>query len=505
MKRSNRSSALRLVLLAVAVMQVPPGAQGPAPFAIRQTAYLKASNTEASDHFGCGGVVQGHTGQGVALSADGRTLAVGAPHEASRATGINGNQSDNSTFDAGAVYVFTRSGESWAQQAYVKPSNPQTGAEFGHYVALSADGNTLAVSAYWESSNATGINGNQRDESIPQAGAVYVFTRQGTTWRQQAYVKASNTGEAGTADSFGEGDQFGFSLALSGDGNTMAVGALTEDGAAPGINGDQKNNAAQSAGAVYVFTRAGATWSQHAYVKPSNIDAGDFFGYAVSLNADGSVLAVGAFDEDGSGRGINPPPDNRAAGSGAAYVFTRAGSSWAQQAYIKASNSEPQDSFGVQVALSDDGTTLLVGSLDEDCKATGVNVRGCDNDWNDDVSMGAAYVFVRNGGTWSEQAFLKASNTGPNDWFGARVALSGDGNTAAISATNEDSNAKGINGRQNDESASEAGAVYLFTRAGATWQQRALGCDLQHRDVAGGSAPTSRARTPRPMTSSAAR
>ena len=109
--RSDRSSTLRFVLLAVAVMQVPPGAQGPAPFAIRQTAYLKASNTEASDHFGCGGVVQGHTGQGVALSADGRTLAVGAPHEASRATGINGNQSDNSTFDAGAVYVFTRSGE----------------------------------------------------------------------------------------------------------------------------------------------------------------------------------------------------------------------------------------------------------------------------------------------------------------------------------------------------------------------------------------------------------
>jgi len=459
---------------ALAALTMSSGAQAPAvPLAVRQTAYLKASNPDASDHFGCGGTVQGHTGEGVALSADGRTLAVGAPHEASRASGINGNQADNSTFDAGAVYVFTRTGDGWTQQAYIKPSNPQTGAEFGHYVALSADGNTLAVSAYWEASNATGINGNQKDESIPQAGAVYVFTRQGTAWRQQAYVKASNTGEAGTADSFGEGDQFGFSLALSSDGNTMAVGALTEDSAATGINGDQKNNAAQAAGAVYVFTRMGTLWSQQAYVKPSTIDAGDFFGYAVSLNADGSVLAVGAFDEDGSGRGINPTIDNRAAGSGAAYVFTRTGTSWAQQAYIKASNSEPQDSFGVHVALSDEGTTLLVGSLDEDCKATGVNARGCDNDWNDDVSMGAAYVYVRNGGTWSEQAFLKPSNTGPNDWFGARVALSGDGNTAAISATNEDSGAKGINGRQNDESADEAGAVYLFTRAGTTWQQRA--------------------------------
>ena len=88
--------------------------------------------------------------------------------------------------------------------------------------------------------------------------------------RQQAYIKASNTGEAGTADSFGEGDQFGWSLALSGDGNTIAVGALTEDGESAGINGDQRNNSAQGAGAVYVFARAGNTWAQQAYVKPSN-------------------------------------------------------------------------------------------------------------------------------------------------------------------------------------------------------------------------------------------
>jgi predicted amidohydrolase YtcJ len=465
---------LSALALALAALTMPSGAQGPAaPLQIRQTAYLKASNPEASDHFGCGGENQGHNGHGVSLSADGRTLAVGAPHESSAARAINGNQADNSLFDAGAVYVFTRTGDAWTQQGYVKPSNPQMGAEFGHYVALSADGNTLAVSAYWEASNATGINGNQRDESIPQAGAVYVFARTGTTWTQQAYIKASNTGEAGTADSFGEGDQFGWSLALSGDGSTIAVGAITEDSNSVGINGDQRNNSAQGAGAVYLFTRAGATWSQQAYVKPSNIDAGDFFGYAVSLNADGTTLAVGAFDEDGSGRGINQPPDNRAAGSGAAYVFTRAGTNWTQQAYIKASNSESQDSFGVHVALSDEGTTLLVGSLDEDCKATGVNARGCDNDGNDDLSMGAAYVFVRSGGTWSEQAFLKPSNTGPNDWFGARVALSGDGNTAAIAAPFEDGGVKGINGRQDDESASQAGVVYVFTRAGSTWQQRA--------------------------------
>ena len=472
--RSKRSSVLCVVLLAAFVVEADSLAQAPpAPLPIRQIAYLKASNTDASDHFGCGGENHGHNGQSVSLSADGRTLAVGAPHESSAATGVNGNQRDNSVFDAGAVYVFTRSGDSWIQQAYLKPSNPQSGAEFGHYVALSADGNTLAVSAYWEASGATGINGNQKDESIPQAGAVYVFVRAGSAWKQQAYVKASNTGEAGTADTFGEGDQFGWSLALSGDGTTMAVGAITEDSGAAGINGNQRDNASPSAGAVYVFTRTGGAWGQQAYVKPSNLDAGDMFGYSVSLSADGSTLAVGSFDEDGSGRGINPDPDNRNAGSGAVYVFTRGGATWSQQAYLKPANSEPQDSFGVHVALSDDGATLLAGSLDEDCPAIGINPRGCENDWNSDLSMGAAYVFVRAGTTWSQQAFLKASNTGANDWFGARVALSGDGNTAAVGAPFEDGGARGINGRQNDDSASQAGAVYVFTRTGATWQQRA--------------------------------
>jgi len=463
-------------------------ARGEAQARVTQTAYLKASNLESMDHFGCGGVQQGHTGRGVALSGDGNTMAVGAPHEASGAKGVNGNQKDNSVFEAGAVYVYTRNGNGWKQQAYLKASNPQMSAAFGHYVVLSDDGNTLVVSAYWESSNAKGIDGNQQDQSIPQAGAVYVFTRQGTTWSQQAYVKASNTGEAGTADAFGKGDQFGFSLALSGDGNTLAVGALTEDGGTRGINGNQADNSAASAGAVYVFTRTGREWSQQAYVKSSNIDAGDLFGYAVALSRDGNILAVGAFDEDGSTRQINGPDDNRATGSGAAYVFTRTGGLWSQQAYIKPSNLETQDAFGVDVALSDDGSTLLVGSLDEDCAATGVNPPGCDNDWRDDLSMGAAYVFVRSGSTWSQQAFLKSSNIGPNDTFGERLSLSGDGNVAAISASVEDGSAKGIDGKS-DDAAIDAGAVYLFTRDGTTWRQQAYikGSNTEAFDQFGGS------------------
>lgn len=459
-------------LVAMAGAAVPAGAQAPAGRQLKQVAYLKASNAHAGDHFGNGGTLLGDS---VSLSGDGLTLAVGAPDETSSAKGINGNQNDTSTFAAGAVYVYTRRGNSqnWTQQAYVKPSNTKSGMAFGHAVVLSADGNTMAVSAYFEASAATGINGNQADASIPQAGAVYVFTRRGTAWTQQAYLKASNTGEAGKGDEFGDGDQFGFSIALSDDGNTIAVGANAEDGKATGVNGDQADNSMQSAGAVYVFSRTGTTWTQQAYVKPANTRQNVQFGYSVSLSADGNTLAATGYDEPGSSRTINGPYDTMRNGSGAVYVFTRTGTAWAQQAYLKASNAEQNDSVGVTVVLSDDGNTLATGSLDEDCFATGVNPTQppCDNDMKADTSTGAVYVFVRSGTTWTQQAFIKASNSGTEDTFGSRMSISGDGNTLVVSAQFEDSNAKGFNGDQKNDAAQEAGAVYLFTRTGSTWVQ----------------------------------
>ena len=475
--RARVRLAMSTAIVVVACASLPTSArQTPSSVSVagaqlKQVAYLKGSNTKAGDHFGCGGVLDGHAGYGAAMSGDGNTLAIGAPHESGGAKGINGKQSGE-VYGSGAVYVFVRSGATWAQQAYVKPANPQMSAEFGHAVVLSADGNTMAVSAYWEASKATGINGDANDESIPQAGAVYVFTRTGTTWTQQAYVKASNTGEAGTEDKFGDGDQFGVSLTLSDDGRTLAVGAISEDSNAAGINGNQADNSAASAGAVYVFLRTGNTWAQQAYIKASNPDPADMFGYSVSLNADGNTLAVGSYDEGGSARGINGPPDNMRRGAGAVYVFARTGTTWAQQAYIHASNAEAGDSLGVMVALSDDGNTLLTASLDEDCLATGVNPQGCDNDRAADRSSGAGYIFVRTGGTWSEQAFLKASNSGANDWFGSRAALSGDGNTAALGASLEDSSGKGVDGKQDDDKAPESGAVYFFRRTGTTWSQQ---------------------------------
>jgi hypothetical protein len=438
---------------------------------LRQVAYVKASNPHANDHFGNGGTLEGH---GLALSSDGNTMAVGAPYESSAAKGINGNQSDTSLYSAGAVYVFTRVNNAWTQQAYIKASNPGQSARFGHVVSLSRDGNTLAVSALYEASAAKGIDGDQNDKSIPQAGAVYVFTRTGSAWSQQAYIKASNTGERGTEKVPDEGDQFGFSIALSADGNTLAAGAISEDSAAKGINGDQNDNSQQSSGAVYVFTRAGSKWTQQAYVKASNADAMDLFGYAVGLSADGNTMAVSAYDEDSSAREINGVMDKGRRGSGAIYVFARTGTSWAQTAYLKASNAENGDSLGYDMAISQDGNTIVSGAGDEDCFAAGVNPADkCDNDYRTDTSTGAVYVFARIGGTWTQQAFIKSSHPSKEDWFGSRLSLSGDGNTLGVGAQLENGNSKGIDGNETDLTAEDSGVLYLFQRTGTTWAQKA--------------------------------
>jgi FG-GAP repeat protein len=457
----------------------------PAPMLpLKQIAYIKASNAEAYDHFGCGGGNQGHTGTSISISGDANTMAVGAPFESGGSPGVNGNQNDNSMYAAGAVYVYTRQGQTWTQQAYVKASNPGLNDHFGSSVALSRDGNTMAVAAHWESSAATGINGNQNDDSLPQAGAVYIFTRTGTNWAQQAYIKASNTGNAKQ----GDGDQFGFSLAISGDGNTVAVGAITEDSGSRGINGNQNDDTAASAGAVYVFSRTGTTWTQQAYVKSANVDAGDLFGFSVALSLDGNTLGAAAFNESGSGRGINPPDDNKSQGSGALYIFTRQNGTWSQQAYIKASRGETSDGFGFATSMSEDGNTVAVGSGDEACLTPGIDPPGCADDAppgrGANIWVGAAYVFVRNGTTWSEQSFIKAPNARPYNSFGVRLALSGDGNSLAVSSYLEDNAGHGVRPpqieqfliqevfnawREHKNEAEESGAAYLFTRTAGKW------------------------------------
>src|SRR5205085_569576 len=276
-------------------------------------AYLKASNTGANDFFGG------------SVSISGDTVVVGALYEDSAATGINGNQSDNSATGSGAAYVFVRSGSTWTQQAYLKASNTGVNDLFGASVAIS--GNTIIVGAYAEDSAASGVNGNQADNGAIDSGAAYVFVRSGSTWTQQAYLKASNTGA---------NDFFGVSVAIS--GNTIVAGAYGEDSAATGVNGNQADNGAIDSGAAYVFVRSGSTWTQQAYLKASNTGVSDFFVGSVAIS--GNTVVVGAFDEDSAATGVNGnQSDNGAIDSGAAYVFARSGSTWTQQAYLKASNT----------------------------------------------------------------------------------------------------------------------------------------------------------------------
>lgn len=394
-------------------------------------------------------------------------------------TGVDDSQGDNdviytvvssatSSLSAGynglpvADVTVTNADDEPVQQAYVKSSFPRTILYFGSSVSISSDGNTIAVSAHNDSSSATGINGNEMDASVGSAGAVHIFTRSGSTWTWQAYIKASNTGTQ---------DQFGSSVTLSADGNTLAVGANGEWSNATGVGGNQADNSLFRAGAVYVFTRSGTTWTQQAYVKASNTNASDFFGGAVRLAADGNTMAVGAYAEDSNATGIGGnQADNSATTSGAVYVFTRAGAVWSQQAYVKASNTEAGDLFGLHLNLSGDGNTLAVGAPSESSAATGIEGNQADNTAS---LAGAVYVFTRSAMVWSQQAYIKASNAGAGDTFGSGLTFSNDGNTLVVGADSEDSSASGINGNQADNSVSNAGAVYVFTRSGVTWTQEA--------------------------------
>jgi len=415
------------------------------------TTFIKASNTGERDFFGLRS----------SLSGDGNTLVVSG-NEDSNATGINGDQTDNSANDSGAVYIFFRVGGVWSQQAYIKASNTNTGDLFGSSVSLSEDGNTLAVGANVEDSNATGINGVQTNNSSLNSGAAYVFTRAGGVWSQQAYIKASNTNT---------GDLFGRSVSLSGDGNILAVGASRESSNAIGVNGDQNNNNSPDSGAAYIFNRTGGVWSQEAYIKASNTDTGDFFGTSIFLSKDGATLAVGAHLENSNATGINgDQTNNNTDDSGAVYVYTESGGVWSQEAYIKASNPDFDDRFGLSISLSGDGNTLAVGATNENSNTIGINGDQTNNSID---NSGAVYLFARTAGIWSQEAYIKASNTGLNDRFGTSVSLTENGNTLAVGAFLEASNARCINGNQTNNSSPNSGAAYIFNKAGGVWFQQA--------------------------------
>lgn len=389
--------------------------------------YVKASTPRENGYFGG------------ALATSGDTLVVGARGESSGATGVNGDQKDASAPQSGAVYVFRRKAGVWSQEAYLKASNTKTATGFGASVAI--DGDTIVVGSPNERSTATGVNGDQTITTASSAGAAYVFVRAAGVWTQQAYVKASNTRNFA---------YFGTSVAVSGE--TMAVGATGDSSAATGIDGDQTSTAATSAGAVYVFERAGATWSQKAYVKASNARAISLFGSSMVMAGD--TLVVGAAYESSDARGVNgDQASTAAAGAGAAYVFERAAGSWSQKAYLKASNTRPQGAFASSLALS--GDALAVGSSGESSNATNVGGDGANASLPE---AGAVYVFRRSSGAWAQEAYVKAFEQHGQARFGV-VALAGD--SLAVGAPNDAT------------TSAQGGAVYTYARVNGAWTPRA--------------------------------
>jgi hypothetical protein len=367
-----------------------------------QQAKLLAGDKASDDNFGTS----------VALSSDGNTALIGAY-----------NESDSGTSGNGAVYVFTRSGSSWSQQAKLLAGDKASGDRFGYSVALSSDGNTALIGASLE--NDSGTSGN---------GAAYVFTRAVSTWSQQAKLLAADKATS---------DNFGYSVALSSDGNTALIGArYTSD------SGTFSN------GAAYVFTFSVGIWSQQQKLLASDKATGDLFGYSVALSSDGNTALIGAYSKS----------DSPTFGNGAAYVFTRNASVWSQQQKLLTSDKADNDQFGISVALSGDGNTALIGARSKSDSPTSGN--------------GAAYVFTRNAGVWSQQQKLLASDKADADFFGWSVALSNDGNTALIGAY-----------YKTDSPTAENGAAYIFTRNANVWsqQQKLLASDKTNFDRFGSS------------------
>ena len=349
--------------------------------ATTQQAKLQSSDIAASDWFG------------MSVAIDGDTMVAGAYREDSY---------------AGAAYIFTRSGTSWSQQAKIQASDKAGNDKFGFSVDISSD--TIVVGAYNEDTGAT------------DSGAAYIFTRSGTSWSQQAKIQASDKQAY---------DEFAQRVAIGGD--TIVVAARFED------------TGGTSAGAAYVFTRSGTTWSQQAKIQASDKSEQDIFGISTAI--DGDTIVVGAT------LSYSAAP---LYATGAAYVFTRSGTSWSQQAKLQSSDIEANDYFGISVAI--DGDTMVAGAYAEDAGAG---------------NTGAAYVFTRSGTTWSQQAKLTASDAQASDELGRSAAI--DGDTVVVGA------------RFEDTGGSNAGAAYVFTRSGTTWTQakKIVSSDIQASDEFG--------------------
>jgi cysteine-rich repeat protein len=378
-------------------------------------------------------------GGNVALSADASIIAVGAWQEAGNSTEINMGQDNDTAAQAGAVYIFERTNQGlYAETAYIKSDITAAGDRFGNGVSLSADGSTLAVLSYaWA-------------EEPAAAGAVSVFVRdQMGTWTQDGSRLRGTYTIPG--DSFGYASERGPNMALSGDGNTLVVGAFREDSPTTGINQPYlppDGNA--NRGAAYVFVRENGAWMEQAYIKaPMGGPSNQYFGYSVDLDYSGDTLVIGAYG-----------------GNGCAFVLTRNGSDWDYETNFPGGWTY----YGRAIALSADGNTIAVGAPG----ATGML-----------AVIGRVFVYARDQGQWGLQQTLEADNPGIEDMFGHSLSLSGNGSTLVVGAGSEDEQLLGIVPSQNMDDLLNAGAAYVFTRTGVNWTQAAY-LKSRHIDTGAG-------------------
>ena len=367
---------------------------------------------------------QDNFGKSVSISGDGNFAVVGAHQEDEDVSG------SSTLSNAGAAYIYKYNGSTWSQVQKIVASDRAVNTQFGWSVSISNDGNSIVIGAVAESMDASGSN------QISAAGAAYIFTYNGSAWVQIQKVVAS---DRATYDFFGK------SVSISGDGNTFAVGADAEDEDESGAN------TLSGSGSVYIFTRDTAnvltsTWSQQKKLVATDRSAGAYFGSSLSVSSDGQTILVGAYGESEDVSGANTLTL-----AGAAYIFTYSGSTWTQKQKIVASNRIGDGYFGWGVSISKDGNVALIGEA-------GI------------TGTGAAYTFTRDTlndltSSWTFQQKLVSNDITSGDAFGKNVSLSNDGNVAIISA----------NGNGTDESGgnniSNAGAAYIFSRNGTTWSQ----------------------------------
>ncbi|MEJ2405275.1 MAG: FG-GAP repeat protein [Candidatus Thiodiazotropha sp.] len=383
-------------------------------------------------------------GASVGLSGDGRTLAVGDPNDNLAAAGINAPPGDGSEADAtGAVSVYVNEQGEWQLEAYIKASDPVPGDHFGAGVALSRDGNLLVVSAPDKPSDPLPQEGEGTGEPLRGAGAVYVYRREGAVWTLEQIIRSMRPTQGSVIHL---SERFGTALAVSGNGQVFCV---------------------QDWGGVLLYRRGDSGWEvMHSLEARSYVPGDIWLNGNLTLSDDGYTVAIGKSDGysvEGEFGGVLVD----------SYVFngTVENSYWTGPTRLGASISDSYDMFGNAVSLSRDGNTLAVGAAGEDSASL---ENGGDETDNSAESSGAVYLFERQGDEWHSVGYLKATNADAGDWFGYRVALSGDGQSLAVTALWESSLAQGINGDLADNSAEmPAGAVYLFTREGDAWLQRA--------------------------------